>query len=121
MTLDDQGILEELHLEVVVVDAGELHDDLDRRGRLVRVGIRTPAGLDQEAKALALPDLADRPGLARTQYHRVPVAEASVAHDPIRKQLCALEQPRSIADGRVSRRRHATRWPVGAGPGIAGV
>jgi hypothetical protein len=46
-TLDDQGVLEELDLEIVLVDAGEVDEDLHGGGRLVGIGIGPPAGLDK--------------------------------------------------------------------------
>ena len=41
--LDDQRILEELHLEVLLVDPGEVHDDLDAGRRFIAVGVGPPA------------------------------------------------------------------------------
>src|SRR5262249_42505897 len=37
---------------------------------------------DQQPQAISRPDLAGRPGPARSDDHRVPVAQASIAHGP---------------------------------------
>src|SRR5258705_1159588 len=79
-TFDDQRVLEELHLEVVLVDTREVHDDLHRRRGLVRVRIRAPSRLDAKGLTIARPYLGDRPRLARAYRHRVTVTQAPIAH-----------------------------------------
>src|SRR5437667_4933719 len=55
MSLDHEHVLEELHLEVVLRGPGEIHDDLDRPGRLVQVRVGAPPGPHGKAKAVPLP------------------------------------------------------------------
>src|SRR5262249_17360138 len=80
--LDDHHVFEKLNFEVVLVDAGKVDDDLDRGRSLEGVGVGPPAGMDEKAQALALPELADqRPRrLAGVHHHRVAVAQSSIAH-----------------------------------------
>jgi hypothetical protein len=49
VALDDEGVVEELHLEVVFSDAREVDEDLESRGRLVGVGGGPPARMREHA------------------------------------------------------------------------
>jgi hypothetical protein len=98
VSLDDDGVLEELHLEIVLGDAGEVDDDLERRCRLVHVRGGLPPGLHEEAQSLAPPEVAERPRLLRAHCHRVAIAETSITHhQPVmRAEVCSRRGRRSI-------------------------
>src|SRR5215469_2818384 len=77
---DDERVLEDLYLEVVLVDAREVDDHLDRARRLVRVRVGPPPGLDEHSRPLARPDLAEGPHLTRSYRQRVSIAQVPVSH-----------------------------------------
>jgi len=95
---DDQRVLEELHLDVVLVDTGEVHDDLDRGRRLVRVRIGPPAGLHQQAQAIARPDVAEGPRRTGAHDHRIAVTHASISHRPLLRHIVRTEGRRGQSD-----------------------
>src|SRR6266404_3966304 len=78
--LDDQRVVEQLDFEVVLVDAGEIHGDLERRACFGHVRGGTPAGLQQQAQALVLPRSAEGPRLAADAQACRAVGQASVTH-----------------------------------------
>jgi hypothetical protein len=49
VSFDDQRVVEELHLEVVFLDPGEINHDLDGGRRLVGVRVGSPPGLNEKA------------------------------------------------------------------------
>src|SRR6059036_2432467 len=78
--LDDQPVVEQLDLEVVLVDAREVHRDFDGARRLGHVRGGPPARLHEEAEGLVLPRPAERPGLAGEAERRRTIGHASIAH-----------------------------------------
>jgi hypothetical protein len=79
--LDDEAVVEQLDVEIVFVDARQIHRDLDGPRRLGHVRCRPPAGLHQQAEGLVLPRRAKRPGLRGDAQGCGAVGHASVAHE----------------------------------------
>ena len=89
--VDDQGVLEELHVDVLLVDAGEIDEDLEAIVRLAHVGVRPPVRrAEHQRQDLRAPRRRERPR-PPVRDRRVAVGHAAIAHCPVLR--CLLFSP----------------------------